>query len=203
MMHRQISAFTKLSAKSIVPLFGAFLSCALMAGPLFAQADTSGQKVESGKVVKKTTPSFGAPALQVELLDPGDLAIPPDFRVAVYEYLVKELQDSGRFEKVYRSGDKKAAGVSGLVTVRTTAQSFTKGSEKQREVTTFKGATSIKINVKLSNASGQVLMDRDVEGKVSFRLLPTSASTNLDATDNFAKKVAKLVKENFVPAPKS
>lgn len=184
-------------------LTAALCGATLLAGPLFAQAGGQGDKsVQSGDVVKKTKPSFGAPAIQVELLDPGDVPVPPDFRVAVYENLIQELQRSGRFEHVYRSGDKNAAGVAGLVILRTTAQSFVQGSEKMREVTTVKGATSIKINAKISSANGQVLMDRDVEGKVGMNLLklPTSGSTNLEATRDFAKKLAALVRDNFVPA---
>jgi hypothetical protein len=200
--HRKHTALHQVFRTALVPLCGAALSGTLLAGSLFAQgAAPADQKVESGKVVKKTEPHFAAPAIQVEVLDPGDVLIPQDFRVAVYENLIQELQHSGRFEKVYRSGDKNAAGVAGLVILRTTAESFKKGSEKERDVTVVAGATKIKINAKISNESGQVLMDRDVEGKVGIKLRLASTS-NLEATRDFARKLAALVRENFMPAVK-
>jgi hypothetical protein len=75
---------------------------------------------------------------QIEPVDPGDLPIPPEFRMAIYENLIAQIRKTGKFQHVYGSGDKDAASASDLVTLRTTAQSFTKGSQRKLEVTTFR-----------------------------------------------------------------
>ena len=124
-------------------------------------------------------------------MDPGDVPIPPDFRVAVYENLIMQIQKTGKFQHVYRSGDTDAASAPDLVILRTTAQSFKKGSQKMREVTTVAGATSISLNVRITDHAGQTLVDRDVEGKVRF------FGENLGATNDFSKKVAKIVRNSF------
>jgi hypothetical protein len=122
-------------------------------------------------------------------MDPGDVPIPPDFAVSVYENLIVQVQKTGKFQHVYRSGDKAAADATDLVTLRTIAQSFNKGSQKKREVTTVAGATSITLKVQITDHTGQMLVDRDVQGKVRF------FGENLRATYDFSKKVATIVRD--------
>jgi ketosteroid isomerase-like protein len=76
-------------------------------------------------------------------MDPGDEPIRPEFRVAIYENLIQQIQTTEKLKHVYRSGDKDAASVPDLITLRTTAQSFQKSSQKKREVTTVAGASLI------------------------------------------------------------
>jgi len=115
--------------------------------------------------------------------------MPPEFRLAIYENLITQIEKSGRFQHVYRSGDKDAASVPDLITLRTTAQSFKKGSQKEREVTTIKGSSSIILKVHITDHAGQTLVDRNVEGKVRF------FGENLRATYDFSKKVANIVRD--------
>jgi hypothetical protein len=70
-------------------------------------------------------------------------------------------------------------------------QAFKQGSQKQREVTTVSGSTSIKSKVTFSHRDGQVLLEKDIDGKVRF------FGENLRATYDFAKKVADVVNESF------
>jgi len=124
-------------------------------------------------------------------MDPGDVPMPPEFRVAIYEHLITEIGKTGKFQHVYRSGDKDAASAPDLVTLRTTAQSFRKGSQKQREVTTVAGSSSIILKVNITDHAGKTLVDRNVEGKVRF------FGENLRATYDFSKKVATIVRDSF------
>ncbi|HVN09014.1 MAG TPA: hypothetical protein VMV61_08585 [Patescibacteria group bacterium] len=119
------------------------------------------------------------------------LTIPEDFRVATYEHVILELEATKKFQKVYRDGDSRAESVPDLVIVTLVPATFTAGSQKEREVTTVKGATSIKINVRFTKKDGTVLLEQPIEGKVRFY------GENLAATKDFAKKVAKLAKDNF------
>src|ERR1700691_6100418 len=52
---------------------------------------------------------FSASSIQVLQLDPGDVVLPPEFRMAVYEDLIAQLTKTGLFQHVYRNGDRDAA----------------------------------------------------------------------------------------------
>jgi len=119
------------------------------------------------------------------------LTIPEDFRVATYEHVIEQLEKTKKFQKIYRDGDRTADSVPDLVIMKLIPSSFKQGSQKQREVTTIKGATSIKLNVQFTKKDGTVLLEKEVEGKVRFY------GENLAATKDFAKKVATVVKDNF------
>jgi hypothetical protein len=172
-------------------LFASIVVCAglLIAGGVWAQTAPTG-KTASGSTTTQA-PKFSASAIQIEPMDPGDLKIPPDFRVAIYEYLIEQIQKTGKFQHVYRSGDKNAAGASDLVTLHTTAETFKQGSQKTREVTTVGGWTSIKLKVQIADHSGKTLVDREVTGRVRFM------GENLNATYDFSKKVAAIIRESF------
>jgi hypothetical protein len=157
-------------------------ACLLMAGSLPGRTGAGG----AGSV-QKGSPS----SIQIQPMDPGDVPLPSEFRVAIYENLIEQVQKTGKFQHVYRSGDKNAGDVPDLVTLRTTAQSFKEGSQKKREVTTVAGASSITLKVHITDHAGQTLVDRDVEGKVRF------FGENLRVTYDFSKKVAAIVRDTF------
>jgi len=165
-------------------IFRIVLACAplLIVGSLWGQP---------GPGDSKRAQKFSASSIQIEPMDPGDVPMPPEFRVAIYEHLITEIGKTGKFQHVYRSGDKDAASAPDLVTLRTTAQSFRKGSQKQREVTTVSGSSSIILKVNITDHAGKTLVDRNVEGKVRF------FGENLRATYDFSKKVATIVQDSF------
>jgi len=76
------------------------------------------------------------------MVETGDVAIPAEFRFAVYESLVERVRASGAFKTVYRAGDHAADGVPDLVTLHTRVDAFNEGSQTKRELTTVLGATS-------------------------------------------------------------
>jgi len=160
----------------------------LLAGSLWAQGGQPAA-APAAQAAQKLTAS----AIQVERTDvqDSDLVIPEDFRVATYENVIQEIEKTKKFKKVYRSGDRTAADVPDLVILRLVPQAYKAGSQKQREVTTVSGATSIKFKAQFTDKSGKVLMEKDVEGKVRF------FGENLRATYDFAKKVAAIVTESF------
>ena len=139
----------------------------------------------------KSAQKFSASSIQIEPTDPGDAPMPPEFRVAIYENLIAQIEKTGKFQHVYRSGDKDAASAPDLVTLHTTARLFTKGSQKKREVTTVTGSTSLTLNVHITDHGGQTIVDRDVQGRVLF------LGENLRATYDFSKKVANIVRDTF------
>ena len=175
--------------RTAVPLpfavvFAIVLGCALLlsVGSLWGQSASSGSK---------SAQKFSASSVQIEPMDTSAVPIPPEFRVAVYENLITQITKTGKFQHVYRSGDKDAVGVPDLVKLSMTAESFTKGSQRKREVTTVTGSTSLTLKVHITDHAGQTLVDRDVQGKVHF------LGENLRATYDFSKKVATIVRDTF------
>ena len=134
---------------------------------------------------------MSATAIQIEVVDVGDVQIPMEFRLAIYENLLDRIRKSGKFQNVYRSGDHQAEGVKDLVTLRTKLQKFQEGSRTKREVTTVAGATKIDVNTTVAARDGQVLLDKNIEGKVRF------FGENLGATNDVAKRVTKILVDNF------
>jgi hypothetical protein len=146
---------------------------------------------QTGSGDSKGAQKFSASSIQIEPTDPGDVPMPPEFRMAIYENLITQIEKTGKFQHVYRSGDKDAASAPDLVTLRATARHFTKGSQKKREVTTVTGSTSMTLNVHITDHTGQPIVDRDVKGQVHFM------GENLRATYDFSKKVANIVRDTF------
>ena len=139
---------------------------------------------------KKQSTKIKAGAIQVAMIQSDEIQVPAEFRVALYENLIRQLQKRG-FQHVYRDGDRNAANVADLVVLHSTVQRFKAGSERARQVTTVAGATSISVNCQFTNTDGQTLLERDVTGKVRF------FGGNLRATYDFAKKASRITHENF------
>ena len=139
---------------------------------------------------RKSKPRIMARAIQVEMIQSDEVSVPAEFQVALYENLIHRLEKRG-FQHVYRDGDRNAIGITDLVVLHSTVRRFKQGSERARQVTTVAGATSITIHCQFSSLDGTSLLERDVNGKVWF------FGGNLKATNDFAKKAARVAHENF------
>ena len=135
-------------------------------------------------------------AIEVEMIQSGKINLPAEFQVALYENLVQQLQKEGGFSQVYRDGDRNAIDAPDLVILHTAVTGFKKGSELERNVTTIGGATSITVHCKFTDKEGKVLLERDIAGNVRF------FGDNLKATNDFAKKAAKVASEH-IPSDRS
>jgi hypothetical protein len=131
-------------------------------------------------------------SIQVTMIQSDEISVPAEFRVALYENLIRQLERRG-FQHVYRDGDRNAAGVGNLVVLHSTVRRFKAGNEMARQVTTLAGATSISIRCQFTNAEGEPLLEQDVTGSVRF------FGGNLRATYDFAKKASRIAYENFFP----
>ena len=141
--------------------------------------------------------SNGSPSgqwnVQVLKVEPGDVNLATSFQIAIYESLIHELTKTKRFKQVLRDGDNTASGMSNLLILKTTVQKYTPGSETRRAVTTVSGATKLTVQSQLCRPDGQVLLDRTVNGNVRFM------GSNLKATQNLARNVAKAIKQSSLP----
>jgi len=134
-------------------------------------------------------PKLSASAIQIAMVDAGDIQIPAEFRFAVYERLVERMSASGAFQKVYRSGDHAADGVADLVTLHTKVEGFKEGSQTKRELTTVFGATKVDVTASVTARDGHALMDQKITGRVRF------FGENLGVTNDLAKRITKRLKQ--------
>jgi hypothetical protein len=160
----------------------------LMAASLLAQPGRVGTPGPVPDAPQKLTASN----IQLErIVSPEDLFIPEDTRLSMYENVILELNKTKKFQHIYRSGDRTAADAPDLVILHLIPEGFKAGSQKEREVTTVAGATSIKVKVQFTSRDGKILLEKDVVGKVRFY------GENLRATFDLAKKVATIVNQSF------
>jgi len=129
---------------------------------------------------------FKAGGIQVATIQSDEISVPAEFRVALYENLVRQLEKQG-FEHVYRDGDLNSTNVPNLVIPHSRVRQFKPGSEKARDMTTVAGATSITVRCQLTDRDGRALLEPDVTGKVRF------FGGNLRATYDSAKKASLRV----------
>lgn len=159
-------------------LFAIIAGCSMLAVPFIVTAQTAKSKLS-------------ASAIQIAMVETGDVKIPAEFKFAVYESLVERMRASGTFQKVYRSGDHAADGIPDLVTLHARVDAFKEGSQTKRELTTVLGATTVDVQTSVTSRDGRTLLDKKVTGKVRF------FGENLGVTNDIAKRITKLVHETF------
>lgn len=147
--------------------------------------------VSPGHAQDKGAPKPSTSAIRIEQVDANDVLIPMEFRVAIYESLLDRVRQSAKFKQVYRSGDRQADGVQDLVTLKTKIEKFQEGSQTKREVTTVSGATKVDVSATVVAKDGRVLLEQNLTGKVRF------FGENLGATNDLAKRIAKLLREKL------
>ena len=126
-------------------------------------------------------------SIQVDMVDPGETQLAYSFQVAAYEDLLEELNKTHQFKHIFREGDRNATDVPNLLFLKTTLVKYTAGSETQRAVTTFSGATKVCVRSQLVTRDGKIVVNRTVEGMVRF------FGSNLRATHNLARNIAKVM----------
>jgi hypothetical protein len=131
--------------------------------------------------------------VQIEPIETGKVILDPEFKVAIYENLLEELSKTKQFKSVFRSGDRSANEFTKLLTLRTTVEAYTPGSETRRAVTTVSGATKLKVRSQLFTADGQMVLERVVDGNVRF------FGSNLRATHNLAHNIAEALRHAALP----
>jgi hypothetical protein len=135
--------------------------------------------------------------VQVSKVNPGAVGLSRSFQVAIYENLLQELSKTKRFKGVLRDGDLKATNAPDLLLLKTVIEKYTAGSETRRAVTTVTGATKLTVNTQLSTPDGKIILAHTVHGNVRFM------GSNLRATHNLARNIAKTIKKSFLPEPPS
>jgi hypothetical protein len=153
--------------------------------------DSASQKETLAQSQDQKPTKIKASAIQVEMIQSDEIKLPAEFQIALYENLIHQIEKQGKFQHVYRDGDRNATTVADLVVLHGTVRGFKAGSERARQVTTVAGATSINVHCQFTSPDGKPVLERDINGKVRF------FGGNLKATYDFAKKTAHVTHENF------
>ncbi|MCU1301293.1 MAG: hypothetical protein JWQ87_1577 [Candidatus Sulfotelmatobacter sp.] len=165
---------------------GVALVAIILARPGQLPSQTSAAKSSGGNGTSPTDWS-----VQVNQVDSRNLDLAYSFQIAIYENLVEELNKTKQFKQVFRDGDRKASEVPNLLVLKTAIEKYTQGSETRRAVTTVSGATKLAVRSQLLTREGKVVLERTVNGDVRF------FGSNLRATHNLARNIAKTIKQSF------
>jgi hypothetical protein len=178
--------------KELIAL-GARTTIPAQADPTTGTSNPPDTKQPPVQAQERQPAKINASAISVMMVQSDEIKLPAEFQVSLYENLVQELQKKKGFHHVYREGDRNAADGPNLVVLHSTVRGFKQGSERARQVTTVAGATSISVHCEFTDKNGQLLLARDITGRV--RLF----GGNLRATYDFAKKAASVTQEKFSP----
>lgn len=174
-------------------LLRALMAAALML-TLLASGSAFAQEKPAAKPAAKTAAKPAATAtpwaVQVEPVSAEEGQLPPDFAMAIYERLVEEIGKTGKFQQVFRSGDRRATDVPNLLLLTTKLEKFERGSQTKRAVTTVAGATKVTVVVQLASRDEHIKVSKKAEGTV--RLF----GENIKATQVLAKNIANLINQS-------
>ena len=175
----------KTSRSNLLIGCGIALVAIILALPGRLHGQTAASKSSGGNGTSATRWS-----VQIDQVESGKLDLAYSFQIAIYENLVEELKKAKQFQQVFRDGDLKAGEVPDVLVLKTTVEKYTPGSETRRAVTTVSGATKLTVRSQLLTREGQVVLQRAVNGDVRF------FGTNLRATHNLARNIAKTIKQS-------
>lgn len=145
----------------------------------------------SAQAPAASMPKVKASSIQIVMVQSDEIKLPIAFQLSLYEQLIDQLTKTGKFQHIYRDGDKAAGDAADLVVLQSNVFGFKQGSEEKRQVTTVAGATQIKVHCKFVDKSGKPVLEQDITGNVRF------IGGNLRATFDFAKKAAELAVTNL------
>jgi hypothetical protein len=181
----------KANKKLSAAVLGAVITTIVVVSPYQLAAQTAAP----ASAPQKKASSVPQWSVQVDKIDPGDVELASAFQIAIYENLLHEMSKTKRFKQVFRSGDRDASAAPDLLILKTAVQKYSAGSETKRAVTTVTGATRLNVRSQLCTRDGKVILERVVNGNVHF------FGSNLRATHNLARNVAKEIKESPLPDP--
>jgi hypothetical protein len=160
--------------------------------------------VEKAAVVRDTilanlTPPVEQPASSCAQPTPGSVLVSPiqvsgvdlpaEYRILLYEQIIKELKTKRPEEKLFRVGDRSAGPGCAALSLDITVTGFKKGNRAVRASTgplgLFLGTTSLSFDVSLKDVHDKTVLDAQI--KKSNR----TDSESLGLADNIAKNVAK------------
>ncbi|HYG80273.1 MAG TPA: DUF4410 domain-containing protein [Pyrinomonadaceae bacterium] len=119
---------------------------------------------------------------------------PPESRDVIMAQVVEELKELKKFTQVSNVGETVPEGAGPTVRLTGTITKYKPGSRAKRYLIGFgAGATKVVAHIKyVDTATGNVLFEKDVDGKVWIGLFGGDSS---GATRGLAKEVSKVTKK--------
>ena len=154
--------------------------------------------ISTAEEVEQPTPTCGggqvhSSTLKIMTITSEGVLVPAEYKVLLYEQLVRRLTDEAGYEHIIRDGDTSSAAACPELNLSITLEAFNKGNAVFRASSgllgMFVGTTSLKFHMTLQDASGQNVIDKEL--KKSER----GDSENLDVADDIAKNVPGTLKK--------
>ena len=131
--------------------------------------------------------------LKILTISSEGVPVPAEYKVLLYEQLVRRLTEEAGYEHIFRDGDSSKGAACPELSLAINVEAFNKGNAVFRASTgllgMFVGTTSLKFHMTLRDASGQNVIDKEL--KKSER----GDSENLDVADDIAKNVRGKLKK--------
>ena len=90
-------------------------------------------------------------SIKVATIDSTELPVPEEYKVLVYEQLIRRLQEKSGYETIYREGDTSAAAACPERVIQVKLTAFNKGNAVLRASTgpvgVFVGVTSLQVQI--------------------------------------------------------
>jgi hypothetical protein len=116
----------------------------------------------------------------------GDVAVPLQFRMAIYENLISSLEARKYQGAIWREGDAKAPREPDMMTIETRIDSFDRGNERKRDIVPIWGATKLQAEVRVVRPVPDTAVVHKVSGKVRMH------GEDIAAADTLSKNIAKF-----------
>lgn len=125
------------------------------------------------------------------------IVFPAEYQVSMTEDLVAQLQETKKFKQVLRLGEASSDANAPAIKLVGQITEYKAGNRAMRYMIGFgAGKTKVVAHIKfVDRATGDVLFEKDVDGKVILGGLVKGES--IGATRGLAKEVAKLASEKF------
>jgi hypothetical protein len=135
--------------------------------------------------------SGGAPpdTIQVAAIAVQGEPVPAEYRVLLYEQLLRQLRKEGSFTGVYRVGDDAPAAACPKYSLVLTVNAFKKGNAAVRAsigpLGFFVGTTTMKFHVQVQDLNRKMLFDKDIQAS------ERGDSDSLNVANKIAKSLTK------------
>ena len=127
--------------------------------------------------------------------------VPAEYRMLIYEQLVRRLREEGRYSAVYRDGDDEPEAACSKYNLVLTLNAFKKGNAAVRASTGpvgfFVGATKLRFELQLQDMNGKTVFHKALQAS------QRGDTDSLNIADKIAKELTKQIKNGNVQAARS